>query len=284
MIDLQNIASHLPGPVDVAIILGSGLGPFADTISGAFSLRTSELPGYPQSTVAGHAGRIVVGKLGSKSVLAFQGRVHMYEGHSPAAVTIPVQLAQKLGARILIVTNASGSFTIRFAPGDLLLIEDHINLQFRNPLIALKRSATRQDWPQLLGQAASEAPVIEARLNETFFYDQELLTMAETTALRLKIPLKRGTLAALTGPTYESPAEARMLARLGADAGCMSTVPEVIMAKALGLRVLGISCVTNVSAILPGSVLDHEDVQAVAQTSSEKFQRLLREIITQCEF
>ncbi len=260
-IDLDAIAARIPNRAEIAIILGSGLGPFADTIEDAVSISTSDLPGYPQSTVAGHAGRIVCGGIGSARVLAFQGRVHLYEGYSPDIVVTPVLLAHKLGARVLIVTNASGSLTTKFSPGDLLLIDDHINLQFRNPLISQWSSGVR-------------CP------DECYFYDQELCALAERAAKSLQIPLRRGTLAALTGPTYETPAEARMLARLGADAGCMSTVPEVIMAKALGLRVLGISCVTNFAASLGAdSTLDHEDVQRVAARAGLDFARLLTKII-----
>ncbi|MBI5058580.1 purine-nucleoside phosphorylase [candidate division KSB1 bacterium] len=250
------MARRVPGPADVALILGSGLGKFADTLEDARAVSTRDLPGYPQSTVAGHAGRIIVGNVGATRVMAFQGRVHVYEGYAPEVVVTPVRLAHVLGIRTLIVTNAAGSFTPRFAPGDLLLIEDHINLQFRNPLLGLWDEGVR--CPDVCQ-----------------FYDQELIELAERVALREQIPLKRGTLAALTGPTYETKAEARMLARLGADAGCMSTVPEVIMATALGMRVLGISCVTNFSAAIPGSVLDHEHVQRVAERASEKFQRLV---------
>jgi purine-nucleoside phosphorylase len=260
VLNLDDIASRIPGPVEVALILGSGLGPFADTIENAQVVATRDVPGYPQSTVAGHAGKIVVGTVGETRVMAFQGRVHMYEGHSPEAVTIPVQLAQRKGAKILLVTNASGSFSIRFAPGDLLLIEDHINLQFRNPLISHWQSGLR--CPDVSG-----------------FYDDALMEFAERAAMELHIPLKRGTLAALTGPTYETPAEARMLAKLGAAAGCMSTIPEVLMAKALGLRTLGISCITNFSAILPGSILNHDDVQAVAKATAGRFQALLRSLL-----
>ncbi len=257
---IDEIAERFPA-VDAAIILGSGLGPFADTIEQAQIRTTRDLPGYPQSTVAGHAGKIVTGRVGKSRVLAFQGRVHMYEGHSPSTVTVPVQLARKLGARILIVTNASGSFTRKFGPGDLLLIEDHINLQFRNPLVSMWNSGVR-------------CP------DESFFYDPDLNDLAERTARDHGILLRRGVLAAVTGPAYETPAEGRMLARLGADAGCMSTVPEVIMAKALGLPVLGLSCVTNYAASVgENASLDHEDVQEVANRTGAKFGKLVTQIL-----
>ena len=260
-INLDLIASRFSTPVDVALILGSGLGAFADSLEDAQSVKTSGLPGYPVSTVSGHAGRIVIGRAGQTRVIAFQGRVHLYEGYSPQQVVIPVRLAHKLGARILIVTNASGAFNKRFRPGDLLLIDDHINLQFRNPLHGPKLDSDSR-WPDL-----------------GYAYDRKLCDLAERAAMDLKIPLKRGVLAALTGPTYETPAESRMLLRMGADAGCMSTVPEVIAAVALGLRVLGISCVTNYAAGIGDSPLDHDHVQRVAAEAGEKFARLLREIL-----
>ncbi len=260
-VDLDALVSRLPYSADVALILGSGLGGFADMLDDSHSIQTSELPGYPVSTVAGHAGRIVFGRIGQTRVMAFQGRVHMYEGYPPAMVAVPVRLAFRLGAKTLIVTNASGAFTKRFAPGDLLLIEDHINLQFRNPLHGPVEPGDGR-WPDL-----------------GHIYDAELAALAERIALREKISLKRGTLAGMLGPTYETPAEARMLARIGADAGCMSTVPEVIAAAALGMRVLGISCITNWAAGLSEQPLDHVDVQRVAAEVSEKFARLLRAIL-----
>jgi purine-nucleoside phosphorylase len=261
MINLDLIASMIPAPVDVALILGSGLGTFADSLEDAQSVKTSDLPGYPVSTVAGHAGRIVTGRVGKTHIVAFQGRVHLYEGYAPPQVVIPVRLAHRLGAHILIVTNASGAFNKRFHPGDLLLIDDHINLQFRNPVHGPKLD-TDSRWPDL-----------------GYAYDRKLCELAEYTAMDLNIPLKRGVLAALTGPTYETPAESRMLLRLGADAGCMSTVPEVIAAVALGLRVLGISCVTNYAAGIGDSPLDHDHVQRVAAAAGERFSKLLREIL-----
>ena len=261
MFDLDLIASRFTAPVDVGLILGSGLGAFADSLEDARSVKTSDLPGYPLSTVPGHAGRIVTGRIGDTRIVAFQGRVHMYEGYAPQQVVIPVRLAYKLGARILVVTNASGAFNKRFQPGDLLLIEDHINLQFRNPLRGPKLDGDSR-WPDL-GCA----------------YDRALCELAERTAMDLEIPLKRGVLGGMTGPTYETPAESKMLLRLGADAGCMSTVPEVIAAGALGMRVLGISCVTNLAAGIGDSPLDHDDVQRVAAQAGEKFSRLLREIL-----
>jgi purine-nucleoside phosphorylase len=259
--NLEQWVAAFNSTVDVGLILGSGLGAFADTLEDARSVKTSDLPGYPVSTVPGHAGRIVTGRIGGTRIVAFQGRVHMYEGYAPQQVVIPVRLAHKLGARILVVTNASGAFNKRFHPGDLLLIDDHINLQFRNPLRGPKDDGDSR-WPDL-----------------GYAYDRALCDLAERVAMDLHIPLKRGMLGGMLGPTYETPAESKMLLRMGADAGCMSTVPEVIAAGALGMRVLGISCVTNLAAGIGDLPLDHDDVQRVAAQAGEKFAKLLRAIL-----
>ncbi len=259
--DIAELAKHLPETADIAIILGSGLGAFADTLTDAKSIGTSEIPGYPVSTVAGHAGKIVAGKIGKANVLAFQGRIHMYEGYSPEQVAIPVRLAHAAGAKTMIVTNASGGVSKRFRAGDLMLIEDHINLQFRNPL----RGPQAQDesrWPDMC-----------------HCYDPQLKELAERVALEQKIELKRGTLAALLGPTYETPAEVKMLSTLGADGVCMSTVPEVIAAAALGMKVLGISCVTNSASGIGSDKLSHVEVQRVANEASVRFRALLTVIV-----
>ncbi|MCC6476655.1 purine-nucleoside phosphorylase [bacterium] len=261
-VNIEAIAKLIPGEADVAIILGSGLGPFADSLENAKSVNTSNLPGYPVSTVQGHSGKIVMGAVGKTRVMAFQGRVHQYEGYSPEQVVVPVRLAHAKGATKLIVTNASGAFTKRFHAGDLLLIEDHINLQFRNPLRGPVASGESR-WPDMCN-----------------CYDPDLKTLAEKVALELIIPLKRGVLGAVLGPSYETPAEVRMLSRLGADAGCMSTVPEVITAAALGMKVLGISCVTNSGSGISDVKLSHEDVQDVANSAAEHFSMLIRGILT----
>ncbi len=248
--------SIFPEPADVAIILGSGLGAFADTLKRSKGVKTSDINGYPVSTVAGHAGRIVCGKIGKTRVMAFQGRVHMYEGYSPEQVAVPVRLAFQAGARTLIVTNASGGASKRFRAGDLMLIDDHINLQFRSPL----RGPVAKDesrWPDMCN-----------------CYDSQLKTLAEAVALEQKIELKRGTLAALFGPTYETPAEVKMLAALGADGVCMSTVPEVIAAAALGMKVLGISCVTNAASGLGGRSSRTKMCNRLRTTLPSKFYKI----------
>ncbi|MCB9367391.1 MAG: purine-nucleoside phosphorylase [Calditrichaeota bacterium] len=260
-LNIPAMADALPGTADIAIILGSGLGPFADTLADATSVKTNDLPGYPVSTVAGHAGKIVFGKLGQARVMAFQGRIHMYEGYSPEQVSIPVRLAHAKGARQLIVTNACGGISKRFRAGDLMVIEDHINLQFRNPLRGPQVSGDSR-WPDMCD-----------------CYSEELKQLAERAAREQGIRVQRGTLAAVLGPTYETPAEIQMLARMGADGVCMSTVPEVITAAAIGMQVLGLSCVTNAAAGVTGERLSHEEVQAVAAQAAADFGKLVSRIM-----
>ena len=244
-----------------ALILGSGLGAFADELQESVAIPTSELEGYPQSTVPGHAGRIVLGKVKDATVLCFQGRIHLYEGYNLHEVTMPVLIAHHLGCGTLIVTNAAGGIDPHFEPGDLMLIEDHINLQFRNPL----RNHDLKTEQRFVDMSEP--------------YDHSLKDLAYEVALEQGIMLKKGVLGALLGPTYETPAEVRMLARLGAGAACMSTIPEVILARALGLRVLGISCITNCAAGTSPAPLDHHEVQVVAAQVSQQFGALLTAIL-----
>jgi purine-nucleoside phosphorylase len=246
----------------MGIILGSGLGDFADGLQEADIISTQELPGYPVSTVPGHRGQWVFGKVEGVDVLALQGRIHYYEGYSLHQVTLPVRLMHELGIRILIVTNASGGIDRRLMPGDLMLIEDHINLMGTTPLVGWKPTDETNRFVDM-GEA----------------YDPELKRLAEEVALELGIRLKRGVLGVQMGPSYETPAEVRMLARLGCQAACMSTVPEVIVAKSLGMKILGISCITNRAAGLSDQPLDHEEVTEVAARIAPIFKKLLTAII-----
>jgi purine-nucleoside phosphorylase len=258
---LHDLTRLFPQKPQVALILGSGLGDFASRLHEPSSISTTELKGYPQSTVPGHAGRIVIGKVNQMSVLCFQGRIHLYEGYTPNEVTLPVRIAHGLGCKILIVTNASGGIDPNLAPGDFMLIEDHINLQFRNPL------------------RHRDLKMEERFIDMSEPYDAELRQLASEVAREHHIPLKTGVLCALLGPSYETPAEVRMVARLGASAACMSTIPEVILARALGLRVLGISCITNRAAGTSSKPLEHAEVQAVAAQVGQSFGILLTEIL-----
>jgi len=246
----------------LAIILGSGLGPFAEELQNRTEIPTAAIPSYPVSTVSGHAGKLIFGEIAGKSILAQQGRVHAYEGYSLQQVTFPVHLMADLGIETLIVTNAAGGHNRHFQPGDLMLITDHINLMFDNPLIGPNDADRGPRFPDM------SQP-----------YDQELMALAQQTALESGIKLRTGVLAALKGPTYETAAEVRMIQRFGGDAGTMSTVPEVIAAAHRGLRVLGISCITNLGTGLSSERLSHDDVTQVAQRVRDKFTRLVREIV-----
>ncbi len=231
----------------IAIVLGSGLGPLADRIESAVRVSYGDIPGFHIPTVQGHQGELVAGTLGGVPVIAQSGRFHMYEGHSASDAVLPIRVFAALGVETVIVTNAAGGIRRSFRPGTLMLISDHLNLTGRNPL---------------------EGPVLEG---ETRFpdmseaYDAELRATARRVAAERGITLDEGTYAALLGPSYETPAEVRMLERLGADAVGMSTVPEVIVARARSLRCLGISTVTNAAAGTSSALLSHTDVMDVAK-------------------
>lgn len=246
---------------ELTLILGSGLGALADEAEDAVTVPTADIPGYPASTVAGHAGRLVFGRLEGRDVLFVQGRVHLYEGHPPAALTVPVRLAHALGARRLLVTNAAGGLNPAWPPGTLMFITDHINLAFASPLSGPPRPGEPR-WPDL------HAP-----------YDPAWLDRAERLALEAGIPTKRGVYLWTAGPSYETPAEIRFFQRIGADAVGMSTVPEVIQAAALGMPVLGISAITNLAAGLSDERLDHEDVLEVGRRVRGRFAALVRAIV-----
>lgn len=232
---------------EVGIILGSGLGTLAKRIKKAISLPYNEIPGLPLPRVPGHKGSLVSGMIGGSGVLIFQGRLHYYEGYTPWDVTFPVRLLKELGIKTLIVTNAAGGISKILRPGDFMLITDHINLMGVNPLIGLTKER--------------KIPFVD--LSET--YDRTFIKIVEAVGRKKKIRVKRGILAALSGPSYETPAEVKMLKTLGADAVCMSTVPEVIMARYYGMRVLGLSLITNYAAGLSPSRLSHEDVVALGE-------------------
>lgn len=245
----------------IAIVLGSGLGPLADRIEGAVRIRYGDIPGFHVPTVQGHSGELVAGKLGGVPVIAQSGRFHMYEGHSASDAVLPIRVFAALGVKTLIVTNAAGGIRRSFRPGTLMLISDHLNLTGRNPL---------------------EGPVLEG---ETRFpdmsapYDAELRTTARSIAAERGITLDEGTYAALLGPTYETPAEVRMLERLGADAVGMSTVPEVIVARARSMRCLGISTITNAAAGTSSALLSHADVMDVAKQVGDQLADLVSGVI-----
>jgi purine-nucleoside phosphorylase len=245
----------------VAIVLGSGLGGLATKIDGATKIPYAEVPGFPASTVAGHAGEVIAGNLAGKFVVALAGRFHMYEGHSARLAGFPARVMHALGARTLIVSNAAGGVNRLWQPGDLMLIRDHINLMFQNPLIgALETGDVR--FPDM-----SEP------------YDASLCQLARAVAREQGIPLREGVYAALSGPAYETPAEVRMLATLGADATGMSTVPEVIVARAIGLRVLGFSCITNLACGLSDAPITHTEVLETTERVAGTFKALVTGVV-----
>ena len=225
----------------VAIVLGSGLGFLADEVGDAVRIPYADIPGFPQPGVAGHKGELVAGTLAGVPVLVQSGRFHLYEGHAPATAALPVRVFAQLGVRTLIATNAAGGVRQDLRPPALMLITDHINLSGKNPLVGAAL-AEEQRFPDM--SAA---------------YDPELRALAQAAARELGIPLPEGVYCALLGPSYETPAEIRMLQRLGVDAVGMSTVPEVIVARARGVRCVAFSIITNAAAGLAGP-LDHAEV------------------------
>jgi len=263
--DIQASAAHVRGRLstvpDVVIVLGSGLGHLADEVEDAVSIPFGEIPGFPETGVVGHAGRYLAGCLGGRSVLLQAGRYHVYEGHPGEVVAAPVRLAAALGIRYLFLTNAAGGVDPALEPGDVVLLSDHLNLMFRSPLI---------------GPAAPG----ESRFPDmTEPYDVALRAVALDVARREGIKLSEGVYAAVTGPTYETAAEVRMLGRLGADVVGMSTVPEVLVARALGLRCLALSMVTNKGTGLSGEPLSHREVLEVGQRTGRIVGRILEGVL-----
>jgi purine-nucleoside phosphorylase len=241
----------------LAIVLGSGLGGLADRLDDVASVPYAELPGFPLVTVAGHRGAVLSGRLGGRRVVALAGRLHPYEGHSSALAAFPVRVVRALGARTLFVSNAAGGIRERLAAGTLMVITDHLNLTFRNPLI---------------GPAESEEPRFPD-MSEP--YDRQLIARLHACGDDIGEPLQDGVYCGLVGPSYETPAEIRMARALGADAVGMSTVSEVVVARALGMRVAGVSCITNVAAGGSSHPLSHLEVLEVAARAAARFERLV---------
>ncbi|MGH7669690.1 MAG: purine-nucleoside phosphorylase, partial [Gemmatimonadaceae bacterium] len=242
-------------------ILGSGLGGLAKRVHDPVVIPYGEIPGFPPSTVVGHAGQLLAGALEGRRVLALAGRFHMYEGHEAALAAFPVRVMHALGAPLLIVSNAAGGIRQSFGPGTLMLIDDHINLMFRNPLVGAVEPGDDR-FPDM------SAP-----------YDPELRALARSVAQARGIALEEGVYAGLLGPTYETRAEVRMLATLGADAVGMSTVPEVLVACALRMRVLGVSCITNLAAGLSAAPITHADVIQATAAAANRFELLITGVV-----
>lgn len=242
----------------VGIILGSGLGAFADSLENKTVIPYSEIPNFPTSSVAGHAGRLVIGMLAGEPIVAMQGRVHMYEGYTPQEVAFPARVLCSLGISSLVVTNAAGGINGSFKAGDLMLISDHVNLSGRNPLVGPNDERLGPRFPDM-----------------SHAYDPELCDILRKTAAKLNTPLQEGVYVWMSGPSYETPAEIRMLHNMDIDAVGMSTVPETIIANHMGVRVAGISCITNLAAGISKVPLSHAEVSETANRVKERFTTLL---------
>ena len=246
----------------IGLILGSGLGVLADEIENPVKIPYNEIPDFPISTVEGHAGQLVFGLLSGVEVVAMQGRFHFYEGYSMEKVTFPVRVMKELGVEMLIVTNAAGGVNESFSAGDLMIISDHINNMGTNPLIGPNDSKFGVRFPDM-----SEA------------YTKELRSVAKEIADRLKINVKEGVYFGNPGPVYETPAEIRMVRTLGGDAVGMSTVPEVMVARHSGMKVLGISCISNMAAGILDQPLTHDEVIETTERVKAEFLQYIKEIV-----
>jgi purine-nucleoside phosphorylase len=262
----QLILSRTPLRPKIGLVLGSGLGAFADSLTDATRVPYTDIPSFPQSTAIGHAGRLVVGNVignaGSVSVAAMQGRVHLYEGYSAQQITFPIRVFARMGVRAVILTNAAGGINLGYSQGALVLIRDHINLQGSNPLVGTNDDRFGPRFPDM-----------------THAYSCEYRQIAREEAARLGITLQEGVYAALPGPSYETPAEIEYLRRIGADLVGMSTVAEVIAARHMGLHVLAISCVTNMAAGILDQPLSHLEVMETGERVKSTFEALLRAVL-----
>lgn len=253
------VAKRAPGfTPKVGIILGSGLGAFADSLERAVTIDYRDLPDFPISSVSGHAGRLVLGWRGAVPVVAMQGRVHYYEGYTPEQVTFPARVLCRLGIKHLTVTNAAGGINLGFKVGDLMAITDHLNLAGYNPLVGPNVEALGPRFPDM-----------------SHAYDPKALEVLRGVAKAEGILLREGVYVSLSGPSYETPAEIRMLRTLGGDAVGMSTVPEVIVASHMGVKVTGVSCITNLAAGISQQKLSHAEVSETANLVKDTFTKLL---------
>ena len=258
----KSILARTPLKPKIGLVLGSGLGAFADSLTDATGIPYSDIPSFPQSTALGHAGRLVIGNAGNIPVAAMQGRVHQYEGYSPQQVTFPIRVFGRMGVHAVILTNAAGGINLSFSQGALVLIRDHINLQGTNPLVGANDDRFGVRFPDM-----------------THAYCKEFRDIAREEARKLNIQLHEGIYAALLGPSYETPAEIEYLRRIGADLVGMSTVAEVIAARHMGLNVLAISCVTNMAAGILDQPLSHAEVMETGERVRSTFEALLRAVL-----
>jgi purine-nucleoside phosphorylase len=256
------IKSRAGAEARVAVVLGSGLGAFAGELEDAVSVPYAEIPGFARPTVEGHAGRLVFGRVGATAVWAMQGRFHFYEGYGLEEVTFPVRALALAGVKSLVLTNAAGGVKETYEPGSLVCISDHLNLMGVSPLRGPNEARFGPRFPDM-----------------SAVYDKEYRELVHAEAREMGLELQDGVYAALSGPTYETPAEIRMMRKLGADAVGMSTVPEALVARHMGLRVLGLSCITNMAAGVLDQPINHEEVIETGERVRETFGELLRRVI-----
>lgn len=264
MESVKYIKQYVPMEIETGVILGSGLGDLADEIENKIIVPYKDIPNMPSTTVSGHKGQFVIGKLCGKNVIMMQGRFHFYEGHKMDTLALPIYIMKYLGVKKLIVTNAAGGVNEGYKPGDLMLIKDHINFSFDNPLIGENDEEIGPRFPDM-----------------TRAYPEELRKIAKNCAHKLNINLQEGVYFMMTGPTYETPSEIKMARILGGDAVGMSTVPDVISAVHCGLPVLGISCITNMAAGILDKPLNHKEVIETSQKVKSQFTSLIKSIISE---
>lgn len=256
------IRSRISVEPRIAVVLGSGLGGFADDFEEAVAIPYEDIPGFVRSTAQGHAGRLVIGQIDSIPVLAMQGRVHYYEGYSLEEVTFPIRVFKLLGIKTLVLTNAAGGINVQLTQGALMVISDHVNLMGVNPLRGANDERFGPRFPDM-----------------TAVYSPELQELVVEEAKSISVEVRRGVYGALSGPSYETPAEIHLLRNLGADAVGMSTVPEAIVARHMGIEVLGISCITNMAAGISDEPINHEEVMATGDRVRATFTELLERVI-----
>jgi purine-nucleoside phosphorylase len=256
------ILTRTPLRPKIGLVLGSGLGAFADSLTQTTRVPYAEIPAFPRSTAIGHAGLMVLGNAGSVPVAAMQGRAHLYEGYSAQEVTFPIRVFKRMGIRAVILTNAAGGINLGYSQGALVLLRDHINLQGTNPLVGANEDRFGVRFPDM-----------------THAYSREYREIAREEAAKLNIPLHQGVYAALLGPSYETPAEIEYLRRIGADLVGMSTVAEVIAARHIDIKVLAISCVTNLAAGILDQPLSHAEVMETGERVKTIFESLLRTVL-----
>ena len=262
----QSILTRIALRPKIGLVLGSGLGAFADSLTDATRISYAEIPAFPRSTAIGHAGQLVIGNAGSVPVAAMQGRVHLYEGYSPQQVSFPMRVFSRMGIRSVILTNAAGGINLNYQQGALVLIRDHINLQGTNPLVGPNDERLGVRFPDM-----------------THAYAKPYRDIAKQEGAELGMTLHEGIYAAMLGPSYETPAEINFLRSIGADLVGMSTVNEVIAARHMGIKVLAISCVTNMAAGILDRPLSHQEVMETGERVRHSFEALLRAVLPRVE-